>query len=135
MSADDLNPTLYPGLLYRDADAAIDWLTATLGCREREVHRDPDGGVVHAELELGSAVLMLSSAGIGREPFRSLPAGNALVYVAVDAVDELFARAEQAGADIALPLTDTDYGSRDFTLRDPEGTLWSFGTYRPFLPD
>ena len=36
-----------------------------------------------------------------------------------------------AGADIALELTDTDYGSRDFTVRDPEGTLWAFGTYRP----
>jgi uncharacterized glyoxalase superfamily protein PhnB len=135
MSADDLNPTFYPGLLYRDADAAIAWLTSMLGFVEREVHREPDGGIVHAELELGSAVLMLSSAGIGREPFKSLSAGNTMVYVAVDEVDALFARAQEAGAEVAMPLTDTDYGSRDFTLRDPEGTLWSFGTYRPSLPD
>ena len=26
---------------------------------------------------------------------------------------------------------DTEYGSRDFTARDPEGNVWSFGTYRP----
>jgi uncharacterized glyoxalase superfamily protein PhnB len=74
---------------------------------------------------------MLSTAGIGREPFRSLPAGGQLVYVALDEVDELHARVREAGGEIALELTDTDYGSRDFTARDPEGNLWSFGTYRP----
>lgn len=30
-----------------------------------------------------------------------------------------------------MALTDTDYGSRDYSARDPEGSLWSFGTYRP----
>ena len=30
-----------------------------------------------------------------------------------------------------MALTDLDYGSRDFSVRDPEGNLWSFGTYRP----
>ncbi|HEX6116321.1 MAG TPA: VOC family protein [Solirubrobacterales bacterium] len=126
------NATFYPGLLYADADAAIEWLEQTLGFERREVHRDEDGGGIrHAELEFGSAVVMLSSAGMGREPFRSLPAGNALVYCATDDVDALYERAREAGADIALELTDTDYGSRDFTARDPEGTLWAFGTYRP----
>ena len=66
-----------------------------------------------------------------QSPFRSLAAGGGLVYVAVDDVDSLYERARGAGADVALELMDTDYGSRDFTLRDPEGTLWSFGTYRP----
>jgi uncharacterized glyoxalase superfamily protein PhnB len=74
---------------------------------------------------------MLSSAGVGREPFRSLPAGGGLVYCALDEVDSLYERVREARADIAVELTDTDYGSRDFTVRDPEGNLWAFGTYRP----
>jgi uncharacterized glyoxalase superfamily protein PhnB len=124
--------TFYPGLLYADADAAIEWLESTFGFERREIHRDESGeGIQHAELAFGSAVVMLSSAGIGREPFRSLPAGNTLVYCATDEVEALYERALKAGADIALELTDTDYGSRDFTARDPEGTLWAFGTYRP----
>jgi uncharacterized glyoxalase superfamily protein PhnB len=53
------------------------------------------------------------------------------VYVALDEVDELYERVRAAGGEIALELTDTDYGSRDFTARDPEGNLWAFGTYRP----
>ena len=124
-------PTFYPSLLYADADAAIEWLESTLGFERGEVNHDDEGNVTHAELSLGGTVLMLGSAGVGREPFRSLPAGGGLVYVAVDDVDSLYERAGDAGADIAVELMDTDYGSRDFTVRDPEGTLWAFGTYRP----
>jgi uncharacterized glyoxalase superfamily protein PhnB len=125
-------PAFFPGLMYADADAAIEWLERTLGFERGEVHRHEDGeGIAHAEVALDGTVVMLSSAGIGREPFRSLPAGNTLVYCATDDVEALYERAKEAGGDIALELTDTDYGSRDFTVRDPEGTLWSFGTYRP----
>ena len=131
MGAETLNATFYAGALYEDADAAMDWLERTLGCERREVHRDDDGSVAHAEMAFGGSILMLGSAGAGREPFRSLPAGGRLIYCAVDDVDDLYERVREAGGDIALEITDTDYGSRDFTVRDPEGNLWSFGTYRP----
>ncbi len=124
-------PTFYPNLMYADADVAIEWLERTLGFERREVHHDDDGNVVHAEVALDSTVLMLSSAGVGREPFNAIAPGGSLVYVAVDEVDSLYEKVREAGADVALELTDTDYGSRDFTVRDPEGTLWAFGTYRP----
>jgi uncharacterized glyoxalase superfamily protein PhnB len=131
MTIETTTPTFYPGLLYRDADAAMSWLERVLGCERREDHRDDDGNVVHAELDFHGAVVMLSSAGIGREPFRSLPAGDRLLYCAIDDVDGLYERVRDAGGEIALEITDTDYGSRDFTVRDPEGNLWAFGTYRP----
>jgi uncharacterized glyoxalase superfamily protein PhnB len=131
MTTETLNATFYPGTMYEDADAAIDWLERTLGCERREVHRDDDGAIAHAEMEFGGAIVMLSSAGVGREPFKSLPAGGRLIYCAVDDVDGLYGRVRDAGGDIALEITDTDYGSRDFTVRDPEGNLWAFGTYRP----
>jgi uncharacterized glyoxalase superfamily protein PhnB len=123
--------TFYPSLRYADPDAAMEWLERTLGFERREDHRDESGNLVHAELSLGPAIVMLSAAAAGREPFRSLPAGGTLVYCGVDEVEALHDRARDAGADIALELTDTDYGSRDFTVRDPEGNLWAFGTYRP----
>jgi len=123
--------TFYPSLRYADPDAAMEWLERTLGFERREDHRDDSGNLVHAELSLGPAIVMLSAAAAGREPFRSLPAGGTLVYCGVDEVEALHDRARDAGAEIALELTDTDYGSRDFTVRDPEGNLWAFGTYRP----
>jgi uncharacterized glyoxalase superfamily protein PhnB len=123
--------TFYAYALYADPDAAMDWLERTLGCERREVHRDDDGNIQHAEMAFGGAILMLGSAGAGREPFKSLPAGGTLIYCAVDDIDGLYERVNETGGDIALELTDTDYGSRDFTVRDPEGNLWSFGSYRP----
>ena len=57
---------------------------------------------------------------------------NQGVYVIVDdGIDAHFERARTAGAEIVRELHDTDYGSRDYVARDPEGNLWSFGTYRP----
>ena len=131
MTATTSTPTFFPGLQYRDAEAGMRWLEEVLGCVRREDYRDADGNVVHAELDFRGAVLMLGSAGVGREPFRSLPAGGRLIYCALDEVDSLYERVRAAGADVALEITNTDYGSRDFTVRDPEGNLWAFGTYRP----
>ncbi|MFD5397144.1 VOC family protein [Streptomyces sp. NPDC127097] len=51
-------------------------------------------------------------------------------WVRTDRPDEVCARARAAGAEIIEELSDTDYGSREFGVRDPEGNLWSFGTYR-----
>ena len=57
--------------------------------------------------------------------------GGRSIYVAVDDADKLYARAKTAGATIEEELTDRDYGSREFICRDPEGNVWSFGTYWP----
>ena len=57
--------------------------------------------------------------------------GGKSVYVAVDETDALYEKAKAAGAEILKELYDTDYGSRDFMCRDPEGNVWSFGTYWP----
>jgi uncharacterized glyoxalase superfamily protein PhnB len=52
------------------------------------------------------------------------------VYVVTDHPDDVHDRAVAAGAELVQPLRDEDYGSRGFTVSDPEGNLWSFGTYR-----
>jgi uncharacterized glyoxalase superfamily protein PhnB len=53
------------------------------------------------------------------------------IYAIVEDPDAHHVRAKAAGAEILRELTDQDYGSRDYSARDPEGHLWSFGTYRP----
>jgi uncharacterized glyoxalase superfamily protein PhnB len=134
-------PRIYPTLRYRDAPAMIAWLCKAFGLAERVVYPGPDGTIAHAELALGSAMIMLGSArddrfgamvgapiGPGAEGVK----GNGqAIYIAIDDPDALFSRAKAAGADILMGLTDTDYGSRDFICRDPEGYVWCFGTYWP----
>jgi uncharacterized glyoxalase superfamily protein PhnB len=125
-------PTVWPVLAYRDAPAALAFLVTAFGFEETARYaRDDDPTIVeHAELRwpLGGG-LMLGTAGKDGSPFgRRLP-GNDSVYVVCDAPDALFERAVAAGADVVRGLRDEDYGSRGFSVRDPEGNLWSFGTY------
>jgi uncharacterized glyoxalase superfamily protein PhnB len=122
--------SIYPTLKYEDAHAAIDFLERAFGFDRHAVHEGESGEVAHAELKLGEEFVMLGSTSEGEERFNQ-SAGRTSVYVVVDDPDALHDRAKQAGATIERELTDQDYGSREFTARDPEGNLWSFGTYRP----
>jgi uncharacterized glyoxalase superfamily protein PhnB len=122
--------SIYPVLKYDDARAALDFLERAFGFERRHVHDGEKGGVAHAELRFGDEFVMLASAGEG-DPIFNQGVGRTTVYLVVDDPDALHERATGAGAEVVMPLTDQDYGSRDFAVRDLEGNIWSFGTYRP----
>ncbi|MFF3945607.1 VOC family protein [Streptomyces sp. NPDC001902] len=129
-------PTVYPTLRYKDAKAAIAFLKEAFGFTEVAVHQGEDGVVEHAELAYGNGVVMLGNERSGTAFSRiAADLGAVSVYVVVEDTDAHHERAVAAGAEVVLPLTDQDYGSRDYTARDPEGNLWSFGTYVPRIPD
>lgn len=121
---------IWPCLNYRDARGAIAFLNDAFGFETRACH-EANGRVQHAELRFpeGGGVMLGTADPDGTE-FKRLPVGAACLYVVTDQPDALHARAVAAGAEIIRPLTDQDYGSREFSARDPEGNLWSFGTYR-----
>lgn len=119
---------IWPTFVYRDAAAAIDFLVRAFGFTE--LARYTDGDVIaHAELAWpGGGGIMLGQ----QRPGMALcdqPAGTGSTYIVVDDPDGLYARAKAAGATIIREPVDQDYGSREFTCRDPEGVYWSFGTY------
>lgn len=129
-------PTFYPTLRYRDAEAAVTWLGEAFGFTPQAVYRDDDGTVRHAELAFGDGLLMLGQTPPVDAPGRlDYEQGVTSTYAYCADPDALFARAVAAGAVEAMPLRDTDYGSREFSVRDPEGHVWSFGTYRPGAGD
>lgn len=121
---------VWPSLLYRDANAAIAFLVAAFGFEEVVAYRSEDNATVeHAELRWpeGGGVMLGSArpgSGIGE-----LPPGVGAIYVVVSDPDALYARAQANGATITREMRDEEYGSRGFTARDPEGVIWSFGTY------
>ncbi|MER7534988.1 VOC family protein [Streptomyces sp. NPDC097704] len=126
------NPDICPALRYEDAKAAIEQLTEGFGFTADAVFEGEDGRVMHAELSCGNGMVMLGSKGSGSAFDRLMAGGGpAAVYVRVDDVDEHHARAVARGVEIVMPPTDQEYGSRDYTARDAEGNVWSFGTYAP----
>jgi uncharacterized glyoxalase superfamily protein PhnB len=68
---------------------------------------------------------------LGGRPMEPL-ASSVSIYVVVGDPDAHYARAKKAGAAIVRDITDEDYGSREYSARDLEGNLWSFGTYDPY---
>ncbi len=125
-------PIIYPVLFYRDAAAALDWLVRVFGFTRRMAAADEDGRISHAELSFDRGVIMLAgvNAERGWQSPVTLKAVNQSVCVYVADPDAHHARAVAAGAEILLPLTTKDYGARDYTCRDLEGHVWTFGTYR-----
>jgi uncharacterized glyoxalase superfamily protein PhnB len=126
-------PTVVPALTYRDAVAALVFLEQAFGFEPVFVTRDDAGRVRHAELRHGSGMLMLSERTGAEAPPPGQDFGQAdhPVYVVIDDVDAHAAHARTHGADVLREPADTPYASREYAARDPEGHLWSFGTYVP----
>ena len=125
-------PNIFPALKYQNAQQAIEFLTKAFGFERQVVYPSDNGGIAHAQLKIGSGVVMLGSD--AKDPANPWDAVRIGIYVYVDDVDAHHARAKAAGAEIVRPLADTDYGAREYSVRDSEGNLWSFGTYYPEDP-
>jgi uncharacterized glyoxalase superfamily protein PhnB len=123
-------PQVYPSLRARDARGLIRFLVDAFGFEEVVVYGDGDR-VDHAQLAwpLGGGIMLGSVRDTPDDPW-PLQAGTFGAYVVTDDPDALYERATAAGAKVTQELHDTDYGSRDFAVLDPEGNRWSFGTYR-----
>lgn len=125
-------------LTYRDPRAAIEWLCSVFGFEQHVVYAGDDGGVQHAELIFGNGMIMLGGhrdtdyGRLVRLPQQMEGYVTQSVYVVTSTPDEIYARAKQRGARIVIEIKDEDYGSRGFTCADPEGHLWSLGTYDPW---
>lgn len=120
---------IWPTLRYSDPHAAIAFLVDALGFQKVAVYED-GGDVAHAELRGPSGGgVMLGGTARTDSPICTLPPGTGSIYIVVGEPDALFERAVRAGARVVMEPHDTDYGSRDFTVRDPEGVFWNFGTY------
>lgn len=129
---------MIPTMQYRNATKAVDWLCAAFGFEEKNVFKDEAGAVTHAELQLGNAMIMISprtNSPFGRMVKTPLEIGNFnthALYVVVEDIEAHYQTAIENGATIMLELVEQSYGGKDYTCKDLEGYLWSFGTYNPW---
>jgi uncharacterized glyoxalase superfamily protein PhnB len=128
-----MRQTIYPAVRYADADAALAFLTAALGAQEREVYRDDAGAIHHGEIVIERSIIFIGQFREPPAPSAPAPAGPSRLslYLTVGDPDAHHARAVAAGATVTRELVDTEYGSREYSIVDPEGNGWSFGTYDP----
>src|SRR3974390_321421 len=125
--------TIMPALRYRDANPAIEGLCSAFGLERHVVYPGPNNTVGHAELTLGGGMIMLGSVkddeyGRGfKSPAELGDIETRGTYIVVQDADAVYARAKPASGKIIREIQNTDYGSREFTVKDPEGHSWSVG--------
>jgi uncharacterized glyoxalase superfamily protein PhnB len=131
------SPTVTPSVVYTDASAGIDWLTRILGLKLLSRYPMPDGSVAFAELGWRTGVVFVSSRAPADNPWSKVGiASIALAAPDAETVRRHFHQAVAAGADVVRELHVSrtpafPQGSAQFDLRDPEGNLWTVGTYQP----
>ena len=123
-------PAVMPVLVCRDAAAEIDFCKATFQAVELVRRPGPDGGVAHAALTIGGAMVMLEGewptlASRAPQPDGSSPV---VLYVYVEDVDAVVERALAAGARVLLPVKDQFWGDRTGRIVDPAGHVWTIST-------
>jgi uncharacterized glyoxalase superfamily protein PhnB len=125
---------IIPAIRYRDPATALDWLKKAFGFEEVVVYRDEAGAFGHAVLKLGTGMIMLGPSkedgwlgGGAPDPLASAIS----VYAVVADPKEHYEQATSHGATVVRELEHMDYGSLEYSVRDPERHLWSFGTYDP----
>jgi len=119
--------TINPVVHFRDLAAGSRFLVEAFGFEQKAAHQAEDGSLQYVELALNGAPLGLGPTTEGS----MFDTGPAVVYISLDDVDSMHDRAKAAGAEILMPPTDQDYGSRDFVAKDAEGNVWCFGTFQP----
>ena len=113
-----------PYLVVEGASDFIDFLVSAFGAVERFRIPMPQGGIGHAEVEIGGAALMLSDA---LPP--EWPPTNTLIHLYVEDCDAVYAQALAAGAASVAEPADQFYGDRLARVTDPKGNHWSISTH------
>lgn len=120
---------VWPCLRYRDAPAALDFLTGVLGFTETARYGDGDQ-IGHAQIRWpGGGGVMLGSEKPGDD---MVPVAVGTVYLVMPSEAEtaaLYERVQASAGRVVRPLQRPDYGGSEFAVADPEGVVWSIGTY------
>jgi len=122
-------PRIVPHLIYEDVASAVDWLTRVFGFSERTWarHTAPDGTVGRTQMQVVDSVITLGTPSVHGDSPRQGVSSMLLVYI--DALDEHYAQARAAGAELVTPLEELPWGDRRYQACDPEGHQWTFAQH------
>ena len=129
-----------PALQYKDAPAAIEWLCKVLGFEKQLVVPMGDGKIVHAQLTNGAGMIMLSSENdteysrhmINPQDIDGKNTQSLLLYIPDDEIESHYKQALSHDVHLLVQLRSEKFGGQYYSLKDPEGHLWSIGSYDPY---
>lgn len=140
---------IIPATRYHDPEAALGFLTQTLGFHLHAAFRDEAGTLIHAQLTANSdgpasGLVMIGPMGDAAapnefDPYMIHPSATGgretvSIYAVVTDVAARYARSVAARLEVLIPLRSEPYGGLSFSIRDPEGHIWTLGSYDPTQP-
>ena len=120
-------------LTVRDGARAIDFYKQAFGAQERMRVHGPDGNsIMHAELQVGDSIVMLSDESPEMGCLAPVTRGGTTrsLFMYVPDVDAAFQRAVSAGAKVVMPVMDMFWGDRFGSVEDPSGHRWGLATHK-----
>ena len=127
-----------PCLIVQGGDKALEFYAAVFGATERMRFPGPDGGVAHAEIEIGDSVVIVEEEspyrGTQAPPGGGLPGTPVFQFLYVADVDATVATAVGHGATLVRPPETQFYGDRDAYVLDPFGHGWTVASHVEDVP-
>jgi len=114
--------TVNPYLIVNNAAAVIDFLKTVFDAEERMRFPTPEGGIAHAEVQIGDSIVEIADA------TSDWPAMPASLHIYVPEIDATYQKAVAAGAEVVSEPKDQFYGERSASVRDAGGNVWHIAT-------
>lgn len=129
----DMYRRVTPCLVVQGAAKALDFYAEVFGATERMRFPGPDGTIAHSEIQIGDAVVIVEDEALQRgtsaPPAGGLPGTPVFLFIYVEDVDAVVARAAALGATMRRAPQDQFYGDRDGFIVDPFGHGWVIATH------
>jgi len=121
--------TVTPSITLNDTPKAIEFYKKAFGATERSRVPGPDGKIVHAEIQIGNAIIMMNDECMGQRSPKSFGGSPASFYLYFEDADAAFKKAIAAGGKQLMPVTDMFWGDRMGHFEDPFGYTWNVATH------
>jgi uncharacterized glyoxalase superfamily protein PhnB len=118
-----------PSITLSDTPKAIEFYKQAFGATERMRMPAPDGKIMHAEIQIGNAIIMMNDECFGQRSAASLGGSPINFYLYFENVDAAFQKAVSAGGKELAPVTDMFWGDRMGCIEDPFGIQWTIATH------
>jgi PhnB protein len=122
-----------PCLIVRGGVQALEFYGRVFDATERMRFPGPDGTIAHAEIQIGDSVLMVEDEsperGTKAPPTARADGSPSFLFIYVEDVDDVVARAVKLGATLKRPPENQFYGDRDGYIVDPFGHGWTIATH------
>lgn len=121
--------TVTPSITLGDTRKALEFYKKVFGAEERMMMPGPDGKIMHAEVQIGSSVVMMNDECMGQRSAKSIGGSPISFYLYFEDADAIFQKAIAGGGKAIMPVTDMFWGDKMGKFEDPFGVEWTVATH------